>query len=293
MTNDIAHATTLITDFDNTLYDWFVMWHESFGAMLKEIVRISVIDENELIPQIREIHQRHNTSEYAFLIEDLPALKEKFGGQNLVDLFDDAIHAYRRARKASLKLYDGVLETLANLKSSGVSIVVYTESLAYYTNYRIRTLELDELIDFVYSPPDHEIPASAGRQSGALLQNSDARLLHAQHRYLPKGVRKPNPEVLLDIIRDVGRSPAECVYLGDSLMKDVAMAQDARVIDVLAEYGVVQHRDEYHLLRKVSHWTDADVERERATSKKMIVPAHTISRFSEIEEFFRSSSGGP
>lgn len=82
----IGHRTTLITDFDNTLYDWFHMWHECFGAMLKEIVRISGIDESILIPQIRAIHQKHGTSEYAFLIEELPALREKFPKGNIREL---------------------------------------------------------------------------------------------------------------------------------------------------------------------------------------------------------------
>jgi len=64
--------TTLISDFDNTLYDWFHMWYQSFGAMLQEIVRISGVGEDVLIPQIREIHQKYHTSEYAFLLEELP-----------------------------------------------------------------------------------------------------------------------------------------------------------------------------------------------------------------------------
>ena len=76
---------------------------------------------------------------------------------------------------------------------------------------------------------------------------------------------KPNPEVLLDIIREIGRVPSECVYLGDSKMKDVAMAQDAGVTDVLAGYGAVQHQEEYNLLREVSHWPDVDVKREFGT----------------------------
>lgn len=46
-------------------------------------------------------------------------------------------------------------------------------------------------------------------------------------------------------------------------MKDVAMAQKVGVVDVHAAYGVVQHRPEYDLLRRVSHWTADDVECER------------------------------
>jgi hypothetical protein len=47
--------TTLITDFDNTLYDWFHTWYVSFNAMLVEIERISGIRRAELITEIRRI----------------------------------------------------------------------------------------------------------------------------------------------------------------------------------------------------------------------------------------------
>jgi len=274
--------TTLITDFDNTLYDWFHMWNQSFQAMLEEVRRKVEISDDVLLPQIRAIHQRHRTAEYAFLLEELPCLQQAFPRQNIVEVFDDAIHAYRSARKNSLELYAGVRKGIQGLRSRGISIVVYTESLAFYTNFRIRRLELDELVDFIYSPPDHELPDGVDSH----VESDEAQLLHAEHRYLPAGVKKPNPEVLLDIVREIDRTPSECIYLGDSLMKDVAMAQGAEIVDVYAEYGGAQHHKDYELLRKVSHWTDGDVDREKAMSKKLVTPTYSISKFDEINRFF-------
>ncbi len=274
--------TTLITDFDNTLYDWFDMWHRSFTAMLAEIVRTSGLKEEDLLPQIREIHQRHGTSEYSYLIEEIPALKERFPDQDLRAAFDEAIHMHRRARKESLALYPRVIETLAELRSQDVAIALYTDSLAYYTNFRVRRLELDHLVDFVFSPPDHELPTGATSHT----QNKDAQLLHAKHMYLPKGVRKPDPNALLDIVKDIGRTKEECVYLGDSLKNDIAMAQDAGIEDVYAVYGGVQQHPGYKMLQKVSHWSEADVERERNISKRDVAPTHTIKSFAEIKNFF-------
>ena len=34
-------ARLLVTDLDNTLYDWFDIWHSSFSALLEEVARIS------------------------------------------------------------------------------------------------------------------------------------------------------------------------------------------------------------------------------------------------------------
>lgn len=277
----MAH-TTLITDFDNTLYDWFHFWYHSFNAMLSVICRISGIGEETLIPQIRAIHQKHHTSEYAFLIQELPCLQAKFPNEDLITVFDEAIHVYRKERKDTLVLYEGVSETLTTLKKKGIQIIIYTESLAFYTHERMKRFYLDELVDFIYSPADHDLPEGVTHY----LERKDAVLTHAKHLHIPAGVVKPNPTVLRDIMQAIGRSAAECIYLGDSLMKDVAMAQDAGITDVYAKYGGVQHRQEYELLRKVSHWTDADVQREMATSTRHVKPSHVISKFAEIQRFF-------
>jgi phosphoglycolate phosphatase len=73
-------------------------------------------------------------------------------------------------------------------------------------------------------------------------------------------------------------------------MKDIAMAQDAGVVDVLAAYGAVKHQEEYELLRQVSHWPDADVQREQQPQPR--TPTYSISEFSEIRRFFVDDESG-
>ena len=87
-------------------------------------------------------------------------------------------------------------------------------------------------------------------------------------RHTPPGELKPNPRVLLDIIKGVGSTIDRCAYVGDSLFKDVAMARDVGVFDIHAKYGESQRREEYDLLRHVSHWTEEDVQREKAITDK-------------------------
>jgi phosphoglycolate phosphatase-like HAD superfamily hydrolase len=43
---------------------------------------------------------------------------------------------------------------------------------------------------------------------------------------------KPNPGILLSIIADLGGTVGEVVYVGDNILKDVYMAQQAGVTDV-------------------------------------------------------------
>ena len=157
-------AAILVTDLDNTLYDWFGFWHSSFTAMFNEVARISGLDRQLLEKEFRTVFQKHGTSEYAFAIQELPSLKVLHGeNADLPKLYSAAIDAYRDARRKSLHLYPGVMQTLTTLRARGCLLIGYTESLAFYTKYRLRRLGLDELLDFLYSPPDHEVPSDASR----------------------------------------------------------------------------------------------------------------------------------
>jgi phosphoglycolate phosphatase len=262
--NRPAPVRLFVTDLDNTLFDWFAAWHASFSAMTDELVRISGLPRAQLLDEMRVIHQQRGTSEYSYVIQELPSLQGYGDAVEIAHHFEPAISAYREARNASLRLYPGTRETLEAIRGSGTLIVAYTESLAYYASYRLRKLGLDSLIDFLYSPADHDFPAGVDPSD---LRTRDARhyeMKLTRQRFTPSGHFKPEPVVLETIMSEFGATPAETLYVGDSLMKDIAMAQAAGALDAHAAYGVAQHLDGYDLLRSVTHWNDEDVERERA-----------------------------
>src|SRR5262245_51010539 len=122
-------VSVLITDLDNTLFDWFEFWYRSFSAFVERVVRDSGIDRETLLSEIKKVHERYQTSEYAFLIQELPSLQARHPGQNLVETYNEAIHEYRKARLQHLKLYPGVMDTLQTLKETGCLIVGFTESM--------------------------------------------------------------------------------------------------------------------------------------------------------------------
>jgi phosphoglycolate phosphatase len=64
--------------------------------------------------------------------------------------------------------------------------------------------------------------------------------------------------------------------------------------DAWAKYGVAQQRDEYELLREVTHWTDADVERERQIARRPnVTPSVTLDdRFAELLNYFEFVKNG-
>nr|WP_291578161.1 HAD-IA family hydrolase [Bradyrhizobium sp.] len=99
---------------------------------------------------------------------------------------------------------------------------------------------------------------------------------HTKSEHTPKGSKKPNPAVLNAIVSGLGLQKAECVYVGDNLMKDVAMAIDCGIEDVWAKYGQAHKRPEYKLLVDVTHWTAEEVAREMTLAVLHDIRAATL-----------------
>lgn len=275
--------SVLITDVDNTLFDWVHVWHAAFSAMLAELLRLSRLNEPALLAEIRKVHQRAGTSEYSFLIGELELLRGPAGDTPVLDFYAPAIHAFRAARQQTLNFYPGVQETLEELSRRGTLLICYTESLAYYSQYRFRKLGLDRLIDYLYSPPDHDLPDGLSRENIRFHDAGHYELVRTEHRFTPLGELKPNPDILRSILRSLNVPAEQAVYIGDSPHKDIWMAQQAGVTDALAAYGAAQHQEAYALLRTVSHWPESDVVREKSQlGDRAIVPTYRLDRFDQL-----------
>jgi FMN phosphatase YigB (HAD superfamily) len=289
------NVSVLITDLDNTLYDWFEVWHTSFKAMLNEVVKKSGISEDVLIPEIKKVHELHGTSEYLMLLNEIPCLKEKHPKEDILKIYKDAIEIYKTKRTETLKLYPTVLTTLNEIKRKGCLIVGYTDSQTLYSAFRFKELGLDGIFDFLYSAPNHDFDAGEHSETNHFFPSENNTLKETIHRDTPKDASKPNPEVLISIIEDIGVSSHEVVYLGDSLLNDISMAQAVPVTDVFAKYGEFDKTTEkYELLRKVTHWKAEKVshekdiaENKKEVQKKDIIPTIELNKsFAEILDLF-------
>ena len=283
-----AEVSLLVTDLDNTLWDWFHAWHSSFSAMLHRLGEMSGLPESILEQEIQAVHRERGTSEYSHLLNELPSLLKLHPDREPLAVYDDAMHVLNSVRKSTTKLYPGVMATLRELRDKGVPVVAYTESVAYWTEWRIRATGIDGLIDVLYSSPDHDLPHGV-TVNDLRKRPADAYGLKATtHRRVPAGIIKPSAHVLDTILSDYGIQPHQAAYVGDSLMKDVAMAQQVGALDVYARYGVAYHKHDYELLRRVSHWRQEDIDRERALAEASeITPSFTLTRgFAELLDLF-------
>ncbi|GHG62619.1 HAD family hydrolase [Amycolatopsis acidiphila] len=281
-------ARLLITDLDNTLWDWFQAWYRSFSAMLNKLSELSGVSVQQLEREIQVVHRARGTTEYSYLLNELPSLLRQGLDSDPLTYYDQAIHTLNRERRTFTNLYPGVKDTLIKLRQRGIPVVGYSESIAYWTEWRIRKTRLDGLLSVLYTSPDHDLPSGVTFEKLRWHPNHEYGLVQTEHRHVPEGTLKPAPSILKKIMCDFDVEPSQAVYVGDSLMKDVAMAQMVGALDVHASYGIAQHAEGYDLLRRVSHWSQGEIEREKQlASQPDVTPTYSLrSGFNELLETF-------
>jgi phosphoglycolate phosphatase len=271
----------IVTDLDNTLYDWVSFYAQSFDAMLTELEVILNVPRKELIQDFKKVHVKHGNSEYPFAALELDCVKRRFPNLTIDEInekLDQAFHAFNSTRKRSLVCYPDVHDTLSKLKAMGVVIVGHTEAPIRNAIFRLEKLDLIKYMKHLYSPQDryHED-----------LNESSKRWIESYGDFifkLDEKERKPNPSLLLDICFREGIDPKDVVYVGDSLVKDIAMANKAGIDSVFASYGKQHEKKYWDILVSITHWSESDVARE-SKLKEIYAhekPAHTINKFSDL-----------
>lgn len=285
---DKKRINFVVTDLDDTIWDWLTMWHNSFSPYLSRISRESGIDLNLLKEDFKRLHQKYGTSEASFIYHELTSIPKEFhvrfeekraGAKSIV-------HEYYSLKKENLQLYEGVLKTLKEIKESGSVVVGFTESNAFFTKYRLKHLKLDGVFDFIYAPVDFDVPKSVYRHYSEDYWEPEL----TEFRYLPKETRKPAPEILEIILKDLKANKEHTIYIGDKLDKDVHMANQASIRSVYAKYGHKIETHQYDLLKEVTHWTEDDVQREidfkRDHTDKPIAKYTIETSFGELHKWF-------
>ena len=272
----------LITDLDNTLYDWVSYFALSFRAMVRELSLLLSIDEETLKDEFKAVHQLHGSSEYPFAILELPSVRAHFRSAPRSQVFHHLrkpLDAFNQSRNKHLSLYPSVMETLQYVQSLNIPVVGHTESIAELAFHRLQKLGILPFFTHLYAldgslepHPDTERDADALRLPPGIVT------------FVPRDERKPNPALLKDICSKEGVSVSETVYVGDSLTRDVGMAKNAGVIAVWARYGTKYPPPLWAEIVRVTHWIEDDVKRETGLREmyRNIRPDLTIDSFSEI-----------
>lgn len=271
----------LITDLDNTLYDWVTFFARSFSAMTQKLVEMTSLDREQLLNEFRDVHRRYGSSEHPFSVLELPSIQHYFGTKDRTVLYNalrPALDAFSEARREHLRLYPSVEATLRELITRGVRVIGHTEAIGVNAYSRLRRLSIDGCFSHLYALEANLKPHPAQPSS----PRADPPPGFMQ--VVPLAERKPNPRLLADICGREGVDLQSVWYVGDSLTRDMSMARAAGVHSVWARYGTTYDRGMWDTLVRVTHWTDQDVRRESELRAmySSIQPDHVIDRFSDL-----------
>ena len=261
----------LITDLDDTLYDWIGFFIPSFYAMVDELVHITGIEKTCLLREYKEKHQYYGSVEYPFVTLKLPSILQKYSGltENEIKIeLGEAFHKFNSVRKQKLQLYSGVEDTLEQISKEGITIIGYTESSQENGYYRLKRLGISKYFKSLYvskSKFESEYPL-------------DKKIVTVD-------TKKPNKDVLLSICKNEKCLVDDAIYVGDSLTKDIYMAGMAGVTSVLADYAK-EKNNYYQLLVDITSWSDEDFVMESKIRNEFIQsgmkPDYIIKEFKEL-----------
>jgi FMN phosphatase YigB (HAD superfamily) len=260
----------LVLDVDDTLFDWLTMWSESFAAVTTTLAGKTRHSQDDLLTALRRLHQAARTSERGFVGGDAGAL-----GIN-AELAMFIAEQFEHETRTRTRLFPDVLATLHELRRRGVALVAHTDTPVDVGADRFVELGLDGVVDVLFATA---VPGAIVHRR-KLKRPQLTRVVEVPHA-------KPDPRALAHILASCERGPHECFYVGDSKMKDIPMARAIGAVDIFAAYGCRRDSAPYELLRKVSHWTDDDIARERALLAAE--PTHSLDRFSDILRFAPTS----
>lgn len=275
----------LITDLDNTLYDWIGYFVPSFYAMVEKASSITDIPLETLLNDLQTIHQRYRNTEHPFSLLEAQSVIDRYPGRNpeqIGDELSEAFRAFYKARKQSLALYPGVSSTLEAIRNRRTTIVAYTEARSINALVRIRNLELTKLLDWVYAPASSGDPSPLAK--GAYPLDDEREIL----RLLKPGHMKPNAEVLLGICETFDVEVDKVLYVGDSQNRDISMARAAGTWSAWAKYGSARPKELWDKLVRITHWTREDVKKaEEALAGLTVREPHVIlTEFADVLDHF-------
>ncbi|WP_431198982.1 hypothetical protein ACQ86K_24625 [Mucilaginibacter sp. P19] len=91
----------VITDLDDTIWDWLEMWYQSFMPYLNRIVEETGININILKKEFKALHEKYGTTEMSFIYKELPSINQSFYPifEEVVDGKKSILHEYNSNKK--------------------------------------------------------------------------------------------------------------------------------------------------------------------------------------------------
>lgn len=280
---------SLILDMDNTLYDWVAFFVPALYRMAEVAGTLLHVPTELVLQELRKVHRKYGNTEHPFALLETGLVQSAFPQatrKETHDALQPAFHAFNRERAAHLRLYPEVASTLAVVRAAGCRVFGHTEATVVNIEYRLLKLEIADFFDGVFASEWNGL--SHPDRSGA------SKRFGQRVRVLPTTARKPNPEALRVLLDEIHAVPERTLYVGDSLSRDVQMANQVGVLAAWAEYGSNSRGEElWAKLVHVSHWPGESVataDNERLGHVSVKLEYRPIARFGQLLEEYEFTS---
>lgn len=260
----MGESKLLILDLDNTLYDWMEAYTESIMAQIAFISNETKIDRESIQSSFKRVFKKYGSVEVPYAVYELDMWeKVSINNSRLKELQESSCSLFMLTLKQTLKLYPTVLETLKWAKSNNITIVGLSDAFSYWINERLKILGIIGYFDQVFATKDDIIQ----------IENFH---YHEKICSVSANANKPNPDII-DRIKKSYKIDTQSIFIvGDSIDKDIKLAQETGIHGVWAKYGTNHKKGYGTYLSKLTPWTKG------AHNKVSIKPHYTISSFDEI-----------
>lgn len=271
----------IVFDVDNTLYDFAAFFAPFFRSVTHIVAKETGKDEGEIISEFRDIFGAVGSLEYQFIVQK-SSIVQGLEPEKIDKLLTILSVSARQIRSNRLKLYDGVKETLDQIRSSGITCAAITNAPFYQVDQRFRQLGLHRYFDTLICAENVETP------EGSAEEKYERRRKEISDRYrkfveLPKEKQKPS-DYGYKIIRELYDSVDDFYVVGDSLTKDLAPASNVGYKTIWARYGTFIEPKDLETLIMITPWSDEEI---KTSYCKEFKADWVIDKFSEIGEILR------
>lgn len=282
----IVRRRAIITDIDNTLYNFVDYFAPAFRAMVHVLANRTNIPEEEVVRSFKEVYRRFHSLEYPNSVQKLSVLQERYEPKEIEELVHIARVAFGGSYRRRMRPYPTVVDTLHWLRQQGYFLIAYTDGPLRHARTKLQRLGIRKLFDafvaWVPQPSEAEVESfSPEPEHNWFIDPSGREFKQGRTFSISAADRKPNPAVLHILMEEFDLAPEQCWLVGDSIAKDLMPAREVGMHDVWARYGKEFELRNWQTLVQVSPWHDAVIKVEQSP-EVLYVPRHTISSFGEL-----------
>ena len=263
----------IITDLDNTIYNWVDSFAPSFRGMIHALADYyKLVTEDELLNKFRELFQTHQSLEYQVQASELPFFKN-VSADEVKRINSIMFGAFKNVAKGSgpggLRLYEGGMEFFTWAYSQGITLVAITNAPLKIAKQRLISLGVSRFYTAIAAPEytdskkTVESNNTLGRQEQLLKVDmpdyvTSDKNFDLIYKLQPDEL-KPSMTGYEKVFRDLHKKWDIVFVIGDSLQKDLAPAKRLGAKTIWARYGTKIEKRNLETLLKITPWSATQV----------------------------------